>query len=99
MTDHIVLRNALQDKTNGRRSARLNEWALYLSTFQPRMKIVHQPGTSNGNADGLSRTPTEPQVITNVFPATVMQAEAQLLEDIDSELPKDLQFAKIYDQI
>ena len=69
ITDHIALKSALQNKTSGRRSNRLNEWALYLSTFQPRMKIIHRARKSHGNADGLSRISTgEDDDLTELFP-------------------------------
>jgi hypothetical protein len=56
-TDHSALKSALQANPRGRRSNRLNEWAMFLSTFLPRMKIVHRPGKIHNNADGLSRLP------------------------------------------
>ena len=98
ITDHSALKSALQNKTTGRRSARLNEWALYLSTFQPRMKIIHRAGKSHGNADGLSRIPTE-ETLTNVFPVAVVQAEEEFLKQISEALPTDPHFGRIYDQI
>jgi len=40
VVDHSALKSALQTNTTGRRSNRLNEWGMYLSTFLPRMKII-----------------------------------------------------------
>ena len=95
VTDHTALKSALQNKTKGRRSARLDEWALYLSTFQPRMKIVHRAGKGHNNADGLSRLPTgETQV--DVYPVVVVQAEKEFLKEIAAGLPKDPHFGKIH---
>jgi hypothetical protein len=55
ITDHSALTGCLQNGQHGRRAQRLDEWALYLSTFLPRMKIRHRPGTQHANADALSR--------------------------------------------
>ncbi len=97
ITDHTALKSALQNKTNGRRSARLNEWALYLSTFQPRMKIVHRAGKSHGNADGLSRLPTRD--VAHAFPVVVVKAEEEFLKEISAALPKDPHFGRIYEHL
>jgi hypothetical protein len=55
VTDHSALKSALQTKTTGRRSARLNEWAMFLATYLPRMTIIHRPGKAHLNADDLLR--------------------------------------------
>ena len=99
ITDHSALKSALQNKTTGRRSARLNEWSLYLSTFQPRMKILHRAGKSHGNADGLSRIPTQETDLTHAFPAVVIQAEDKFLQEISEALPTDPHFGRIHEHI
>ena len=94
VTDHSALKSALQTKTTGRRSNRLNEWSMYLSTFLPRMKIVHRPGTSHGNADGLSRLPV---VSKSTFPVTIIRAEEEFLSSISEAIPEDPNFGKLFE--
>lgn len=58
ITDHSAILG-LHKKAKGRRSQRLDEWALFLSNFTPRMKISHRAGRQHANADGLSRLQDE----------------------------------------
>lgn len=61
ITDHDALKSALQTTPlNRRQSQRLNSWSLFLSSYHPRMEIVHRAGASHLNADALSRLPTVP---------------------------------------
>ena len=97
ITDHSALKSALQNKTTGRRSARLNEWSLYLSTFQPRLKIIYRVGRSHGNADGLSRIPIKAKTdATRAFPVVVVQAEDEILKEISENLSTDPHFGRIF---
>ena len=61
VTDHFALKTALQTKTTDRRSAKLNEWVMFLSTFLPRMKIRHRSKKTHQNANDLFRLPSEPE--------------------------------------
>lgn len=97
--DHIALKSALQNKTNNRRFIRFNEWALYLFTFQSRMKIIHRAGKSHDNVDGLSRLPITDTKLVHVLSIMVIRAEEELLKNIATALPKDFHFDKIYEQI
>jgi len=56
VVDHSALKSALQTNTTGRRSNRLNEWGMYLSTFLPRMKIIPERfWLQSSSAMGTSR--------------------------------------------
>ena len=68
VTDHSAFKTALQTKTTERRSARLNEWAMFISTFLPRMEIKHRPGKTHQNADGLSHLPSRSEEEVKVMP-------------------------------
>lgn len=105
VTDHMALKSALQSKATGRRSARLNEWALFLSTFTPRMTIVHRPGVAHANADGLSRLPVKADscpVSVTVDPteegeqtAAILEPDKEFLDAVAEALPKDAHFKRI----
>ena len=97
VTDHSALKTALQTKTTGRRSARLNEWSMYLSTFLPRMTIIHREGRAHQNADGLSRLPTtaEAESYHTCLPTTVISDEEDFLKKVAEDIAKDWYFAKI----
>ena len=55
VTDHSALVSCLKSERKGRRAQRLEEWAMFLSTYAPRIKISHRPGKQHANADGMSR--------------------------------------------
>ena len=55
VTDHTALKAILQNKIIDRRSTRLNEWIMYLSTYLFRMNIIYKFEKSHNNVDGLSR--------------------------------------------
>jgi hypothetical protein len=55
ITDHFALKSTLQIRIIERRFQRLNEWAMFLSTFLSRMTIIHRLDKNHLNADKLSR--------------------------------------------
>jgi hypothetical protein len=94
-TDHIALKSALQNNPRGRRSNRLNEWAMFLSTFGSRMEIVHRPGKAHNNADGLSRLPRS----EHVYPVTLVETSQALKRKIATDLQGDPYFGRIHQAI
>ena len=61
------------------------------------MKIIHRAGKSYGNADGLSRIPTEAKTdATKAFPVVVVQAENEFLKETSENLPNDPHFGRIF---
>ena len=81
ITDHSALVSCLQGQGRGRRAARLNEWAMFLSTYLPRMKVVHREGKSHHNADGLSRIKTGEEDNENESPED-RQARERALQQL-----------------
>ena len=61
--DHQAIVQAFKDQgsAKGTRSERLTQWRLFLGKFRNGMEIVHIPGKSHLNADGLSRLHTHDQ--------------------------------------
>jgi RNase H-like domain found in reverse transcriptase/Reverse transcriptase (RNA-dependent DNA polymerase)/Integrase zinc binding domain/Chromo (CHRromatin Organisation MOdifier) domain len=107
ITDHSAILG-LHKEARGRRSQRLDEWALFLSKFAPRMKITHRAGKQHANADGLSRLHDEETVgdtpVKNVgtdcnrtesFPVTIIGLDKQFMDDIQSGMEKDKAFATV----
>ena len=58
MIDYSALKTAFQMKITDRRSARFNEWSMYLFTFLSRMTIVHRKKKTYQNANDLFRLST-----------------------------------------
>jgi RNase H-like domain found in reverse transcriptase/Reverse transcriptase (RNA-dependent DNA polymerase)/Integrase zinc binding domain/Integrase core domain/Chromo (CHRromatin Organisation MOdifier) domain len=54
VTDHAPIKGLCKE-AKGRRSQRLDEWALFLSKYHPRMTVTHRAGKQHANADALSR--------------------------------------------
>lgn len=96
VTDHTALKSALQTKTKGRRSARLDEWSMFLSKYLPRMNIMHRPGKTHQNADGLSRLPTSSN---DAYPVVLLNADDEFRSTIRESLPSDPHFGKLYKKI
>jgi RNase H-like domain found in reverse transcriptase len=73
ITDHAPIKG-LYKEAKGRRSQRLDKWALFLSKCHPRMKITHRAGKQHANADGLSRLhDEEPEVAkTDAFAVSIL---------------------------
>ena len=57
VTDHSALQWLLKikDVPSTRQNNRLLRWSLLLSQYRDKMTIIHRPGNSHGNVDGLSR--------------------------------------------
>jgi site-specific DNA-cytosine methylase len=70
ITDHQPLKWIM---TNSKLTGKLARWALILQEYE--FEIIHRPGESNGNADGLSRNPD---------PSTKDQTGARKDEDPDA---------------
>ena len=81
---------------------------MYLSTFLPRMTIVHREGRAHQNANGLSRLPTtklEKEVGAGSYymksfyhislSTTVISDQEDFLKKIAEDVAKDWYFAKI----
>ena len=68
-TDHTAIVDTFKD--NGpimlKLSNRLANWRLFLSKYQDRMEIIHRPGKSHVNADGLSRMTREIPLHSDTF--------------------------------
>ena len=63
---------------------------MYLSTFLPRMKIIHKSKTTHQNADGLFRLTTE-----SCLSIIVIADEKNLLFQITLKFSENRAFAKI----
>lgn len=57
VTDHAALQWLLKvkDKPSSRQNNRLLRWSILLSQYSDKIKVVHRPGSTHGNVDGLSR--------------------------------------------
>ena len=102
-TDHSAITGIFKNEGHGRRSNRLNNWQLFLSKYTDQMNIIHRPGKSHNNADGLSRLetttttkalPVEPQEVH-----TLMELDSGLRKAIVNALPNDKHLGKIYGAI
>lgn len=93
----------LHKEAKGRRSQRLDEWALFLLKFSPRMKIIHRAGRQHANADGLSRLHDQQEpgrdkseaVVTPSFAVSVMELDEGFLNRIREDIMTDSTFALI----
>ena len=56
--DHSAIKSMATALKEGKRSNRLNNWALFLSRYAGCMTIKHREGKSHRNVDGLSQLPT-----------------------------------------
>jgi hypothetical protein len=107
--DHSALKSAPQTRNTERRSARLNEWAMFLATYLPRMKIIHESGKAHLNADDLSRLACvendddkkqyqESESIISLSTKTD-DTQTNFLNTVKEELSKDDIFGKIMNKI
>lgn len=94
ITNHFALKNAFQTNTINKRSTRLNDWIMYLSTFFSKMIIIHRIEKIHQNANNLSRLSTK-NVKMKIFFNTIIADDDNLLKKIANELFKNKIFAKI----
>ena len=92
-TDHAAIQGIFQSDGQGKRSNRLNNWALFLSKYRSNMTIIHRAGKVHKNADGLSR------LQASTFTTSVLQIDDQLRKAIVSNLVKDKHLKSIYQAI
>ena len=96
MTDHSVLKLALQTKIIEKRSAKLNEWVMFLSIFLSRMTIIHRVGKTHQNVDALFRLFTKSDSKFHIcFFIAIVFDENDFLKKIAEELLNDRHFEKL----
>jgi hypothetical protein len=96
ITDHTALKSALQINTIERRSARLNEWAMFLSTFLPKMTIVHRSEKAHQNANDLSRLASRPIEERLSLPTIIIEDKNGFFDHLANALPENGTFRKIH---
>jgi hypothetical protein len=109
MIDHSALKSALQIKITGRRFARFNERAMFLTTFLSRMTIIHRSGKDHLNADGLSRlacidddeNKEEIQEEESMISLLIVtdSTHSGFLDSVRDAILKDDVFGKIFEEI
>ena len=83
-TDHEALKAVFKSTGSGKRSNRLNNWALFLSKYAKRMEIIYQSGKTHCNADGLLCLKQAP---TKTFLTDVITIEPNLKKLLIKYLP------------
>ncbi|ERF69335.1 hypothetical protein EPUS_09241 [Endocarpon pusillum Z07020] len=84
-------------EAKGRRSQRLDKWALFLSKFHPRIKITHRAGKKHANADGLSRLHDEKD--SRALSVTVIGLQEPFLDQIRDGLNTDKAFTTVMQKV
>ena len=94
VTDHFALKTALQTKITNRRSAKLNEWIMFLFTFLFRMEIRHRSEKTHQNADDLSRLSSRSKK-KKIVKIMFMKIKKQSKNDFASVKTDQIQKSKI----